>query len=564
MSQVRGLNFVSADLFRSELNAQTSTVQSALKEVLREKYTPDALGGTVFYAGTVLKQIESADPGEETFSLAFMNIPPRPSTGTPPEGESVTSEQAPVADTSLVIRKFIVYIPEVHAGLPAPETLPELQNGLEASKEDKEKFARTEQKMASYTQVAEFNPGKNENIQPGDGVWIMFQNARTRENGFLISKIVSEPNMSGPNGAYGSAAGGPAGSGIVGAAFTGGSVAPDGNKGDPSMPPGYNGRWIVDYSEIIDTMINSKGCLYRYGWYPNFYEPGKFSGALNGKGNRSPPDECLTHEGWKNYSAKYPNANWYPSGPWEAMYVGLDCIGYCRYCLIKIGALDPKAPGPPGYSTVAYGIGQNNAKGFFQLFCNRVPIGQQVPGDVVIYAGGAHIMMVVSYPDPSHGNHSIVWGANGPGAPCDADMADSGIGVDTPGAKSWCAKSKEYNHDVWFKPQYGDWWKAFAGYYRVKPQFARKELLSTSGALEKSGNFPKNYANQYKYPASVSVHPPAVIKAPDIAKERRVWLLANNLHQRSGRRKGSANPMSGTPAIAGGGKAITASKSRTV
>lgn len=165
-------NFRSADPLKKPFNAQHSTVEDIQKEAIKQMYTPDSLGGTTFYAATVLSVeefTEVEDPARKSFFANLIGI-----------------------ETTVTIRKYRIYIPEVHAALGEPPDLIKKNVDITAMEPDAQtKYAQGLEKVKSYHLAETFYPtDTNEKYEPGDAVWVFFQNARTMESAFILSRIL--------------------------------------------------------------------------------------------------------------------------------------------------------------------------------------------------------------------------------------------------------------------------------------------------------------------------------------------------------------------------------------
>lgn len=95
-----------------------------------------------------------------------------------------------------------------------------------------------------------------------------------------------------------------------------------------------------------------------------------------------------------------------PSTPWEQGPQGVDCSGYAQMVLVRLGVLESTAPDRRA-SELAYA-------------CDRVEVGEQQPGDLALYGGASHVMVVCG--PPGDDGHSPVAGASGGG---ESDLGDN-------------------------------------------------------------------------------------------------------------------------------------------
>jgi len=89
-----------------------------------------------------------------------------------------------------------------------------------------------------------------------------------------------------------------------------------------------------------------------------------------------------------------------PSTPWEDGANGVDCSGYAQMFLVELGVLSATEP-DRGAAALAD-------------ICDPVAIGDQMPGDLALYNGAGHVMIVAGPPNDTDG-HSPVAGASSGG-----------------------------------------------------------------------------------------------------------------------------------------------------
>ena len=540
----RFINHTSPDIFRKSFNAQTATTQNLLRQLMKSEFSTDTLGGTVFYAAIIISIEKLEKINNDSSFFGFLK-----STG-------VTES-----------RSYKVLIPELHAGLPSTDLLPEFAS-LEDKKTPsderkalKEKYVKCKENNKSYATVVEFNPDNpaNVSLKVGDSVWVIFQNSRTVENGFLFSKII--------------------GNGVIGAeSFTkptlqdvqnAKSKTPftppsDVEKEKNRNPPGFDGRYIVPYDIVVEMMASSKGAPYRYHNFPRMHNPEVLANDdevdgikrgrafLSGKGIKTP----FTKEEYEDAVSKRPLAiGELKASPWENNLIGIQCNGFSMRALERMGiiggfdrVITTPIPGAEalGVGTIREIFKRANTRGMLHLIGYKVPVGEQLPGDYVLNGGDAaancsHMTICVTYPDKSKNNHSVIWGANcffGDGYIgyfCDSDQWMSGVGTNPKNA----FKEKSIANDILFKPLYASELKQPCQYYRIRdellaPSFQKFKQNGTwkpqSGKTLSSfynKDMAKNSYAQYNYepPQKISEHPPAVVGAPDLFKTQRIFLM---------------------------------------
>lgn len=100
-----------------------------------------------------------------------------------------------------------------------------------------------------------------------------------------------------------------------------------------------------------------------------------------------------------------------PSTPWSNGPQGVDCSGYAQMVLVQLGALDSSAPDRKAHELADA--------------CDKVEVGQQRPGDLALYGGATHVMMVCGAPGAD--GHSPVAGASGGGEADHGDNPDARV-----------------------------------------------------------------------------------------------------------------------------------------
>ena len=473
----RNINYISSDPFRANYDVQTSLMEHTIKKLAGDLYKPDTMGGMVFYAGIICEIIPDVPGDKEDFSWFASMF-----------GGSETRK----------LYQYRVFIPELFRGLIAPTIFSSDTSIKDLTQEDKKLYAQSKQIIKSLPKISDFSIGDNKTIAIGDSVWVMFQNSNTKENGFLFSKILADNGMQ---------------AGFTVDAVTKGSGVKSSPYSQPAEitpqqasskaeqlkePPGFNGKWLVDYSAIIDIMGSSKGWPYRYGWFPTIYDPGQ-----DGESARQEAQRKITsrngEEAWNKANIKAlskadyaivvkerPNVN--PSvGPysdWEYGLIGVDCIGFVRRALIRTGIIDPGMTCPDETLVTTYksktigGIMSNMSAKDFANLGDPIKVGDQLPGDYCLHGYDSgdwrHATFVITYPDPNHKNESLMWGSNNGSSLDDADSESAGVGV------NGYSDEDPLNTLKLFSPIYGDSYasgKGFHQYYRVKKQFVSKSFL---------------------------------------------------------------------------------------
>jgi hypothetical protein len=551
--QSRFINYASPDIFRKSFEAQTATTQNLLRQVLKSEFNKDSFGGIIFHAAIIISKpkIEKIDNNNGFFGFL---------------------KSSGVGET----RSYKVMIPEVNAGIPSVDIVPEKEEIQKITdpikqKELKELYVTSKSNEKNYTTVLEFNPEdpSNKTLKPGDAVWVMFQNSRTLENGFLIGKILN--------------------SGLVGAGIlTSSDIELSKLSGvdsplSPKLtveketnrnPPGFDGRYIVPYDAIVDLMGSSKGCPYRYHIFPAVYDPeatdesvGNWGLPPKDDGSRLTLSEVrskitgfksLTTSEYREMVSLRPSIVGVilPKGgsggglSWEYNQLGIQCQGFVYRALQWLNIVDLRrviTTPIPGAEELGTGTVQQifiragNRK--LHLLGKEVKLGEQLPGDYALHgkdcaANCGHMTLVVSYPDPNKGNHSITWGANAYWKPTgpwysDADQWMSGVGTNPKEA----AKEKSIADRSLFKPMYGIE-HGSVKYYRIRNELLSDDLRKHigSGWINQDGKSTPSFKNpnmakesywprHYEPPKTFTEHPPAVVQSRDLFRERRIELM---------------------------------------
>lgn len=150
--------------------------------------------------------------------------------------------------------------------------------------------------------------------------------------------------------------------------------------------------------------------------------------------------EITMGRGWEDVSALASESlgwpYWWgkgaPSTPWEDGPGGVDCAGYVNMFLVELGYLSSTEP-DRGVTALAN-------------ICDPIEVGEQQPGDMAIYNGAGHVVMVAGPPGPD--GHSPVVGASGKGAEDVGQNPNSHV--------------KLYSTALY--------WDAFNTYMRLKPE----------------------------------------------------------------------------------------------
>lgn len=100
-------------------------------------------------------------------------------------------------------------------------------------------------------------------------------------------------------------------------------------------------------------------------------------------------------EGWPYFWGKGA-----PSTPWSDGSKGVDCAGYVNMMLVEAGYLSASEP-DRGVTDLAN-------------ICDPIAVGDQEPGDMAIYNGAGHVVIVIG--PPGADGHSPVASASGKGA----------------------------------------------------------------------------------------------------------------------------------------------------
>jgi len=136
-------------------------------------------------------------------------------------------------------------------------------------------------------------------------------------------------------------------------------------------------------------------------------------------------DESL---GWPYYWGKGS-----PGTPWTDGPLGADCNGYAQMFLVELGVLDQGAP-DRGVSAMAN-------------VCDPIAVGDQQPGDLALYNGAGHVMVVAG--PPGADGHSPVCGASSGGSSDFGDNPDARVKLFTT-ALYW----SKFNTYMRLKPEY--------------------------------------------------------------------------------------------------------------
>lgn len=133
-------------------------------------------------------------------------------------------------------------------------------------------------------------------------------------------------------------------------------------------------------------------------------------------------------EGWPYFWGKGA-----PSTPWADGPKGVDCAGYVNMMLVASGHLPASAPD----------------RGVFDLanICDPIPVGEQLPGDMALYNGAAHVVIVIG--PPGADGHSPVASASGKGSEDVGQNPDSRV--------------KLFSSALY--------WSEFDTYMRLKPEY---------------------------------------------------------------------------------------------
>jgi hypothetical protein len=452
------LNFITADPFSSTLDVQNTSIGQSLKNILRDKYTPDVLKGVNFLRGQILRVEKPQKIGTKMAGGFLSQI-----FGNP----------------DILVRSYKIRIPEIHSLLPVPKTygLSEVPDYLNKSENKLEliSFLQDQTIIDLYPTFLEFNPDDplNEGIVAGDMVWCLFMNTNTFEEPYMFKKVITtaiapplppsytEPLQSQPPQANPFA------------------VPPDSTKDISKEPIGYNDKYLLDYSAIIDFMASTKGWPYCWGGFT--------------RDLKANPQLCTTP---------------FATGP----NPGVDCAGIIRKAWSFLGLIDPSKR-----ITKSAIDGQFFLESYRAGLLQAVEIGKQLPGDLCVMNRGpgecGHNGLVVTYPDPNDPEkHSFVWCSNG-------GSKDSG---QTPGAfVGQVANSRlpGFRHVFGLsKP------KNFGGiqsviYLRVTPRIMPDILLQKIN--NNGGKWPfegaesiKDWPRQFKFPTKIDVCADAVKTAP--------------------------------------------------
>lgn len=435
-------NIENNTVYTESFDAQRANIGHLLKKVQKEAYTPDITKGVTFYKGIILRKEEEKTfgSGNSWFGTALKRI----------------------LDPNSQIRSYKIRVPEIHKQIPLPEVYGILP-AEDATTEELERYAQSSLIIDQYPTFVEFYPDspENENLKEGDIVWCIFGNTVTFEEPYLYSKVFSEAKNSSPTTKK-----------TVTPAKTPNSPPPDVPPGlKPKPPPKYNGKYLVEYSRVIDVLAGSKGWPYRFGTY-----------TLNENPNGNNP-----------FTAFEQGAN------------GVDCIGLVRKCLIKLEIFD--------YTDrekliELANIGATKIADVFDL----VPKGQQLPGDVcrmVNKENSAHVMFVATYPDDD--GDSYMWGANFGAGQTNGDTINAFCGSNR-GAGYYKRERAISFGLIRPKSLLGIKWD----YYRVPKKYRHPTIAKLAEWPIKSETPPSEQLNQYQPPDDVRALPNAVISSTSL------------------------------------------------
>ena len=537
------INYKTSDILKKPFDAQNSTKDNLVKEVLKDNYKQQTVGGTVLFSGIILEKIESDQASSSGFFSSFFNG----LFGSEHAGQLVS---------------YRVYIPEIHSGFGDPQYLL-LPNVSDSSDQQLNEYAVKSQKVKSFPVVNPFFPADSmaKEYSVGDAVWIMFQNSKTLENGFILGNIAQaasslpslrdSPATSATNPMFTAALPGNKNNFYVPQEY---SPTNSPQQIPPNMDTTGRGRFLIDYSLIIDIMAATKGILYRYGNYPGAYER-KYI-LDNGDVYMYPKfaERC-----WKFNSAglaayikldptRLQNHNWVTNNTrLEDAYWGVDCAGFVRKIIMHLkncGILKEKVGNNPLYKML----------GDFRDWSSvglvyPINTGDQMPGDIAIHARykivkdkegkekkilkKGHVTFVQSYP-VSVGGDSYTWGCQGAGPSVDGCLPWNGVGISGLKKKPpnlTLADRLDNASRPHLASKYG---YPITNYYRFNPAWVQDNYSynfykEADGYRSPDKNPSKNiqeYKNlchnpnwawyrSFAYNTAINTHPRAVITAPD-------------------------------------------------
>jgi hypothetical protein len=446
------LNYLSSDVGLRSFDAQNATLQQSLRELLKDKYTPDVLKGSNFFKGEILR-IEKERSINETLQGGFLS--------------------SFFGSNSITMKAYKIRIPELHAHLPVPTDYGSIIVPPNLSNADKIKLVTNNKIIDLYPTFFEFNPNDplNANITVGNIVWCLFMNSHTLEEPYLFRKVIEEINPSA-------------------GAFTVGQSTDERNKNPftpplkldappPDMPQGFNDKYIIDYSCMIDFMGSTKGWRYL----------------------------------WQTYDTSAGSCN----PPFAGGQRGVDCAGLVRkwilFCELfnRKGVVD-RIPSMPGKS-LEYQINMSQGQTWRQLFV-EIPDGEQLPGDHAVLkytVGGGHSMIVATYPDKD--KHSYVWNSLGKGSSETGFNQYAYVGRRSSSGKEiifGLEKPKKFGAGEVTYLRIA--WSTLTPTFQAKAKAAGVKIEGEKWWFE--GPMVKDWPNQYAYPKKISALPDAVIAAP--------------------------------------------------
>ena len=554
------INYRTSDILKKPFDAQNSTVDNAIKEIAKQKYSASTIGGTVFYSAII---IETIDPELKDTAGFFPSV-----------------YNALFGDEKMqILTSYRVFIPELHSGLGAPPYL--LYPADTSDQTAMNNYAINSQKAKSFPVVTPFFPAdpQSNSYQVGDAVWVLFQNSRTNENGFIFGKINQTAN---------SAPSGLSGEGMVGENDESSSRSPQDTprarlnvKPDyetpqqapsripPNMDTTGKGRFLIDYSKLIEIMSFSKGYLYRFGTFPEDYIDQRLIGeGMKARQNQTPIIKMRSEaRKYQESDINNFNANWADRSTLADMYPGVDCSGFVRNAILAMGILvdympiEVKFQHPRDMRKIHLKVG-DPVKYFLDIhyttwvnygFWRKVEVGQQLPGDIACHSrnlkvpeneiGMGHTTLVVSYPvetsDFKTNKHSYCWGSHGEGGRSDGCLPWNGVGVvGMPKDTSFDATQRKFTPVL--APNMGGYQKdAQHKYFRINPIWIKEEFRDLfkkeNNGYKVLGYTPKQniefydkmihnpitaHPAQFDYPKNVDSYAPAVIKAKDNGLEK--------------------------------------------